>query len=121
MALGIVTPSGTKTPDKGLRRKTTPRVLVSKFGDGYEQRIANGINTLEEEYNVVYKTRPLAEISVVAQFLEDTKGVSNFQFNVPNDSGGETAIKAVCPTFSTSYDYDQYYTLTATIKRVYEP
>ena len=40
------------TPDKGLSRGSNPSVLVARFGDGYEQRVADGINSLKE--NLVF-------------------------------------------------------------------
>ena len=38
------------TADKALGRTSKPRVLIQGFGDGYQQRIAAGINTLEENF-----------------------------------------------------------------------
>ena len=51
MALGFIIPASesyvsadtTITPDKGMSRQSKARVRVAKFGDGYEQRIINGI------------------------------------------------------------------------------
>ena len=40
------------TPDKGMSRKGSSRLRIAKFGDGYEQRIVDGINNVEEQYSV---------------------------------------------------------------------
>ena len=40
------TSSTSVIPDKGLNRNITPKVLLSQFGDGYQQRVANGINSI---------------------------------------------------------------------------
>ena len=48
MAIGFTTSSnfGSRAvvPDKGMSAPYKPRVLVAKFGDGYEQRVRDGIN-----------------------------------------------------------------------------
>ena len=39
---------GTVVPDKGLTLDNNPKVLLASFGDGYEHRIADGINNLPQ-------------------------------------------------------------------------
>ena len=50
MALGFSTGAtfGNRTivPDKGLSNSNAPVIFRADFGDGYEQRIANGIKTV---------------------------------------------------------------------------
>ena len=62
-------------PDKGMGRNTSSRVLVAQFGDGYEQRLADGINTLNQIMNVSFTTRPKAEIDDLVAFFESLGGV----------------------------------------------
>ena len=51
MAIGFTTSSnfGSRAvvPDKGMSAPYKPRVLSAKFGDGYEQRLRDGINNVE--------------------------------------------------------------------------
>ena len=77
--------SGAVQPDKGLGRQTTMRVHLASFGDGYEQRIADGIN------------------------IEDS-----------NESSSTETIFCICDTWQQSWAYENFYTLTATFRRVYE-
>ena len=58
--------------DKGFTRQNTPRIHAVTFGDGYEQRIANGINTLDQTMNVSFSTRPKAEIDDLVAFFDKT-------------------------------------------------
>ena len=123
MALGFIyTGSSFATPDKTMSRSSEPKVLISKFGDGYEQRVTDGINSLQETYSVQFKTRTKEFIDDVVVFLDAQKGVSKFAFRIPesNSGGGEKEIKVVCNTYNTVYEYDNFYTLTATLRRVYE-
>ena len=124
MALGFTDLTATRRiPDKTMSRQTSPKRYVANFGDGYQQRIAQGLNPLDETYSVAFKTRPKAEIDDIVAFFDDKKGVTNFSFTIPdtNGSGNETTIKVICEDYSISYDYDDYYSCTAQFKRVYEP
>ena len=46
---------GVVRPDKGFTRASTPKIFKTEFGDGYEQRLANGINNLAENYSLSFK------------------------------------------------------------------
>ena len=39
------------TVDRGFQRQAQHRVLTANFGDGYEQRVRDGINTKNETFN----------------------------------------------------------------------
>jgi len=130
MALGIMQNDGSNItgftsavqPDKTFNRKTTPRNFVVQFGDGYEQRLVNGINSLQQELNVVFATRPKAQIDDLAAFFESLNGVTKFRFDIANSNktGNTETIKVVCSEWTQSWEYDDYYTLNAIFRRVYE-
>ena len=111
MALGFTTSSDFGSlnvlPDKGMTRQATPQVRRVNFGDGYEQRTTYGIKS--------------------------TKGVTAFIFTVPdhasteeatgildNTTDNEKSIRVVCDSFSENYQYEDFYSLTAKFRRVYE-
>ena len=121
MALGFTVGSLQVLPDKGLTRQSTPRVLRVQFGDGYEQRVAEGLNPMQETYNISYANRPKAEIDDIAAFMDDKKGVTKFDYVIPDtNNSGETTIKVVCEQYNLTYVNDSSYTFTATFRRVYE-
>lgn len=109
-------------PDKALTKKSKPKLLRAKFGDGYEQRIADGINTQQETYTLSFKRRPKDFIDDVGDYLASTNGVTSFNIALPkgNSGSGYFIIKVVCEDFNINYEYDDYFTLTTTLKRVYE-
>lgn len=120
MALGFHDGVANRVPDRGLARRTTPRVF--SYGEEGGQRIPYGINSLYEEYNIVFANRLKEDIDDIVTFLESKKGTVMFDFTIPDTtSGGEKVIKVVCPTYTINFDYDNYYTLNATIRRVYVP
>ena len=130
MALGIMQNDGSNItgfssavqPDKSLRRKNTPRVHLAQFGDGYEQRLQDGINSLKQEISVSFQTRPKAEIDDLVAFFESLNGVTKFRFDIADSNAGSSTetIKVVCPDWDQKWEYDDYYTLDATFRRVYE-
>lgn len=123
MAIGFSDGVTTRIPDRAMQKRSTAKVLLAQFGDGYEQRLPLGLNSLQQEYQVTFKTRPKADIDDIATFLDNTKGANNFNFTIPDTNGvsNETTIKVVCSEYSTTYEYDDFYSLEATFRRVYEP
>ena len=105
-----------------MGRSAKPKVHLAKFGDGYEQRLANGINNLEESYSITFNNRTKEEIDDIVAFFENKGGVTAFTYTVPdtNESGNEVAIKVVCSDWKKTYTFGDYYSATATFKRVYE-
>lgn len=112
-----------KIPDKTLQRSTKPKVYRAAFGDGYEQRLAQGINPLDQSYSVSFINREKEEIDDIVKFFDDKQGVSNFPFTIPDSNGvdGETTILVICEDYSITYSYDNFYSCEATFRRVYEP
>ena len=133
MAIGFTTSSdfGSKAirPDKSLSRASKPKIHLATFGDGYEQRLADGINSVKETFTVSFARRPKADIDDIIFFLDSKKGVTAFDFTIPDsnvdigsfpDGTHETTIKVVCDDFSISYDYGDFYSASAKFRRVYE-
>ena len=115
---------GVVVPDKTMTKQSTPKVLRASFGDGYEQRIVNGINNIEEEYSVSFRNRLKEDIDDIVVFLDGKGGVTKFPFTIPDSNNttttGEHTIQVVCENYSTNYEHDNVYSLTATFRRVYE-
>lgn len=127
MATGFILLDGSTraVPDKGFSRDDTPVIFKTTFGDGYEQRIANGINALNSKFNVSFNTRPKAEIDDIIAFFTSKNGVTAFDWTIPDTNGSEnsnteTTIKVICENWSQTWDYDDFYTASATLYRVYE-
>ena len=126
MTIGIKQNNGTliATPDKSMTKTAAPRVLQITFGDGYEQRIADGINTINETYSLSFKTRTKEDIDDIVFFLDARKNASKFIFTMPDSNNttrtGEKDVKVVATNYSVTYDYEDFYSLSLSLKRVYE-
>ena len=127
MTIGIlvdnISPSLAVRPDRFFSKASKPRVLVAKFGDGYEQRLADGINTIEQTFDVSFVNRSKTEIDDIMAYFDAKGGVTAFNFTIPDSNVGspaETVIKVVCDTYNQVYVQTDCYTCTATFRRVYE-
>lgn len=76
-----------------VSKKAVPRVLGAAFGDGYQQRVGDGINTISPEWSLTF-SRVIADIDAIEAFLEARAGEESFDWTPPGES---TAIKVVCP------------------------
>lgn len=103
------------TFDRNIQRNVTNRVLRATFGDGYEQRVRNGINPKQEEITLNFANRSSDDITVITAFLDNKVG-ANFDIVI----NGET-IKVANDTYNITYSQLDYFTLSVPVKRVYEP
>lgn len=101
--------------DRALSRQTQHRVLTANFGDGYEQRVLDGINTKDDSFSVSFTNRSAEDIELIAGYF-DLKAGKNFNFTVRAET-----LKVVCESYSISYIQDSVYSLQTTFRRVYEP
>jgi len=104
----------TYSPSYAANVTITPRVRTAMFGDGYQQRVADGINTKPRMWNLSF-TQKDADIDNVESFLDTAGGVTSFDWTPPHGSIG----KWKCKEWSRSkvtYGVD---TLTATFEEVF--
>jgi len=107
------------TTDRGMTRNVTPRVLVAQFGDGYEQRVRDGVNPNNQKFTISFRTRPAETIYNIAEFFDQNIGKA-FTFTVA-DKSGNSNIKVVCEEYNIIYISEFFHSLDAVIRRVYEP
>tara|TARA_R110000772_G_C13091401_1_gene418624 strand:+ start:272 stop:643 length:372 start_codon:yes stop_codon:yes gene_type:complete len=122
MAIGFSDGTTTFRPDKGFTRKNTPTIFKTQFGDGYEQRLANGINNLKQEFSINFATRTKEDIDDIVDFFELKGGVTAFTYTYAdsNEGGGEKAVKVICDDWTQTWEYEDYYSLSCTFRRIYE-
>lgn len=113
---------GVVNPDKGFSQSNETVVFKAEFGDGYEQRVANGINNNKQKFEMAFMTRTKDEIDDIVDFFASKKGTTAFDFTFANsnESGNEETVKVVIEKWTQTWKYDDYYDLKATARRVYE-
>lgn len=108
----------TWTPDFGAKANYKPRVRLAAFGDGYEQRQADGINARNDTWDLQFQNRTDTETTSITGFLEARAGVEAFDWTPPTEA---SAIRVVCREWAKSIDRNNLNSVTAQFIRVYEP
>lgn len=108
--------SFTYTPDYGAAFEVKPKVRVSNFGDGYEQRQANGINTQPKNWSLRFSLRTNTEADAIETFLKTQAAVLSFDWTDINSVAG----KYVCRSWNRTKDRFNLNTITATFEQVFE-
>jgi phage-related protein len=106
------------TPDFGVAAAYKPRVRVAQFGDGYQQRVADGINTATDRWSLTFAVRDDVEATAILDFLRARGAFEAFNWTPPTES---TPIAVVCREWSRTFDRHQQNTISATFDRVHEP
>ena len=102
MAIGFVGSGKLFTPDKTLARNQAPRVRRQQFGDGYEQRLAEGINNVVESFQVSFVNKPKIDADDLAAFFETQGGVTAFDFTYPDTNSTSTTTAQLSSAPSSS-------------------
>lgn len=108
----------TYTPEFGSSGDTTPTVNVNKFGDGYEQRVVQGMNSGPTTWNLQFANRESAEGLAILAFLVARAGVEAFLWTPPLES---TALVFKCQKWSKAPQKGSRYNITAVFEQVFEP
>lgn len=98
----------------GAQIEVAPRVRVARFGDGYEQRVADGINAMPRRISVLLRERRQI-VQAADAFLRAHAGVQTFTWTPPDGGAGQW----VCRTWSISYPAGDVAELSATFEEVF--
>lgn len=105
-------------PDIPFTRNDEWRLNVAKFGDGYEQRVLDGINALDREWSLKWNNRTAAVITAMTTYLANLKA-AGFLFKDPTTGLTYTVF---CDSWSISWNLrrrggDYYGTLDADFRK----
>lgn len=103
------------SPDWGASKTHKPRVNLIQFGDGYEQRGTDGLNTNMETWAVTFIRTP-ETIATIDTFLKARRGIEAFNWVTPN---GRSAVFK-CSEWNVSNDTPGKSTLSGSFVEVPE-
>lgn len=95
--------------------ETKFRVRTAQFGDGYAQRVADGINNKVQSWPLQF-TGIKADMQAIAAFLDARQGYQAFYWTPPAGVQG----LYMASTYSLSPQGGAAYTLTATFNQVFK-
>jgi phage-related protein len=102
-------------PSNGSSVTHAPKVNRAKFGDGYEQRSLNGINTDPRMWQLMFQNRETSEADAIAAFLKARKGFESFDWTPSSGSAG----KFICVEWTDSHESAGYRSINATFEEVF--
>lgn len=94
----------------------TAKTLEAGFGDGYEQVVASGLNSVSGNYSLVFDNLTVEQRDVIEGFFRDKKGAEPFIYTFPGES---TSRKFRCKTWNRGHT-GALYTVRAEFREVFD-
>lgn len=104
------------TPSYNSTVNNQPKVKAIQFGDGYEQRIQDGINNVLLEIDFAFESRGIAEATAILHFLYTRQGVEPFMYSPPPPYN--RAKRFVCPQWGDTANFFENISVRAKFKEV---
>lgn len=105
------------TPSKSFQKASKTRVLSAQFGDGYSQRIGDGINRITNTWTLSFTARSTEQADSIIEFLEARGGISAFNWTPPGES---KTYAVICNDWTKVYDSHLSATVQATFIQVFD-
>lgn len=87
------------TPTWNSALDEEPKVRVAAFGDGYAQRVPDGINTTAQKWDLVFDGVTDSTADGIVTLLRNNGGATYFLWTPP----GGTQIKVICKQWRRDY------------------
>ena len=104
----------TFSPKYGAALSKEPRVKMAQFGDGYQQRVGDGINTIAREWSLNFEGTK-SDIDAIDLFLTTEGGITSFNWTPPSGASG----RWLCRNWSPSINEYDNWTLSATFEEMF--
>lgn len=95
MALPVFTPP--QIPSLSSSFEEEPRILRVDFGDGYSQRVADGLNSNQMKVTLNFDVLTSVELGTIRTFLSARGGYEAFTYTLPQEV---SARKWICPRWN---------------------
>lgn len=106
----------TYLPTYGAAGDLEPRVFKSQFGEGYQQRTADGLHPLARKWNVEFADRNLTDANAIDAFFAAANGVLSFTWTPPSGVVGQW----LCPKWNRVAAGYNNWTISAAFEEVFE-
>lgn len=105
-------------PAYPLNKQTDVRALIAPYGDGYTQRVADGINYIVEKITLQWDNLSIANADTIENFIRPLLKITYFNYTLPGEG---SAKKFVCQEMTrrkNSYGNDA---INLTLEQVFDP
>lgn len=104
----------TWSPAPGATQTKQPRTKIAPFGDGYQQRVGDGINRTARVWTLQF-TRVTADIDAIDAFLAERGGIASFDWTPPKGPAG----KFICKSWTENMIASVAQSISATFEEVF--
>lgn len=94
----------------------TARTLEAAMGNGYEQRVGDGLNTMPEIWSVVFEGISWTDCITIKNFLKGQGGSLPFMWTPP----GESALQVKCKSWKRVKTSPNTGTVTTSFEQVFD-
>lgn len=102
----------------GLEVQEDYKIKRIKYGDNYSSRVADGINNVEEEWNISWDDLTIVEATALRAFWRARGGTESVQFTPP-DYTEEISVVSISK-LSIKYAGYNRRSCSLTVERVYD-
>lgn len=103
-------------PTRNISGGATPRVRRTSFGDGYVQRVGDGLNIQPEKWILEY-VKKYSTIQTILGFFTVTEGVDYFWWTPPTSGA---PLRFVYTSYEVAPLDNSYWKLTVNIEEVFD-
>ena len=101
-----------------MQLENAPKVRAVKFGDGYEQRVADGINNDPQKWTMAFTRRSGTDVDGVYDFMKARGAVESFEWTPRGES---TPRKFICRKWTRRFDvYNVVQSVNFVLEEVFE-
>lgn len=115
MPLNTFTPA--VNPSLNYSKNVKARTRRADFGDGYSQRVADGLNTIKREVSLNFEALSTSQADDIETFLIARAGAEAFLYTLPDEV---SARKWICPEWSRGPQAGTLRSITATFEEVFD-
>lgn len=115
----VAAPEFTISPSWNPVSTRKPRTLSIKFGDGYEQRAADGLHSDLQSWQLTFNPIPVADAETIEAFFVDNEtAVTPFTWTAPR---AVASSKFLCRSWTRTIVSPLTDSITATFEEVADP
>jgi phage-related protein len=93
------------------------QILQNKFGDGYSERAAQGLNNESQVWQLSWNNRPISDIDTIEAFIKAAGGYQSFYWTPPR---GSAPLLFFCQKWSRTYSGPKSDDFSATFEQVFD-